>query len=112
MSTVDVGATTSGRANSACAAIGTSSSASTSGQTTGPPAENAYAVEPVGVAHTTPSQPKRDSGRPSTSTAISSIRSRLRPLDDDLVERPALGDCTLAVDEHVGVDGRPAPRPS
>ena len=54
---VDVGAVTSGRLNSACALIGTSSSASTSGQTTGPPAENAYAVEPVGVAQTTPSQP-------------------------------------------------------
>ena len=54
---VDVGAVTSGRLNNACALIGTSSSASTSGHTTGPPAENAYAVEPVGVAHTTPSQP-------------------------------------------------------
>ena len=32
--------------------------------------------EPVGVAHTTPSQPHRDSGRPSTSTTTSSIRSR------------------------------------
>ena len=56
-----------GPANRACALIGTISSASTSGQTTGPPAENAYAVEPVGVAHTTPSQPHRDSGRPSIS---------------------------------------------
>ena len=45
------GETTSGRANSACALIGTTSSASTSGHTTGPPAENAYAVDPVGVAH-------------------------------------------------------------
>jgi hypothetical protein len=35
------GATTSGLANSACAASGTMSSASTSGQITGPPAENA-----------------------------------------------------------------------
>src|SRR4029453_16555546 len=61
-----VGAVTNGRANSACALIGTISNASTSGQTTGPPAENAYAVEPVGVAHTTPSQPHRDSGRPPT----------------------------------------------
>jgi len=52
------------------------SSASTSGQTTGPPAENAYAVEPVGVEHTTPSQPQRDSGRPSTSVITSTIRSR------------------------------------
>ena len=72
----DVGATTIGRANSACALIGTISSASTPGQTTGPPAEKLYAVEPVGVAQTTPSQPQRDSGRPSTSTTTSSIRSR------------------------------------
>ena len=35
------GEITSGRANSACALIGTISSASTSGQTTGPPAEKA-----------------------------------------------------------------------
>ncbi len=73
---VEVGAVTSGRLNSACALIGTSSNASTSGQTTGPPAENAYAVEPVGVAQTTPSQPYRDSGRPSTSTSSSSIWAR------------------------------------
>src|SRR5690349_3346675 len=73
---VDVGEVTSGRLNSACALIGTSSSASTSGHTTGPPAENAYAVDPVGVAHTTPSQPYRDSRRPSTSTSTSSIFSR------------------------------------
>ena len=43
----------------------------------GPPVENAYAVDPVGVAHSRPSQPKRSSGRSSTATAISSIRSRL-----------------------------------
>src|SRR5680860_1357588 len=74
---VDVGATTSGRANSAWAEIGTISRASTSGHTTGPPAENAYAVDPVGVAITTPSQPIVDTGRPSTAYAFSSIRSRL-----------------------------------
>ena len=72
----EVGATTSGRAKSACALIGTSSSASTPGQTTGPPALKLYAVEPVGVAQTTPSQPQRESGRPSISTITSSIRSR------------------------------------
>ncbi len=33
-------------------------------------------MEPVGVAHTTPSQPKRETGRPSTSATTSSIRSR------------------------------------
>ena len=37
----EFGEVTSGRANSACALLGTSSSASTSGQTTGPPAEKA-----------------------------------------------------------------------
>src|SRR5690606_24712877 len=67
------GPTTSGRANNACAETGTSSVASTSGQTTGPPAENAWAVEPVDVAITTPSQPKEESGRPSTSTTTSTI---------------------------------------
>src|ERR1700722_14056378 len=71
----DLGETTIGPANSACAEIGTISRASTSGQTTGPPAENAYAVDPVGVANTTPSQPQRDNGRPSTSMTRSSIRS-------------------------------------
>ena len=70
------GATTIGRANSACALIGTISSASTPGQTIGPPALKLYAVDPVGVAHTTPSQPNLLSGRPSTSTTTSSIRWR------------------------------------
>ena len=51
-------------------------SASTSGQMTGPPAENAYAVDPVGVESSRPSQAQRDSGRRSTSTSSSSIRSR------------------------------------
>ena len=32
-------------------------------------------MDPVGVANTTPSQPHRDSGRPSTSVTTSSIRS-------------------------------------
>ncbi len=71
------GETTSGRANRAWALIGTTSSASTSGHTTGPPAEKAYAVDPVGVAATTPSHPQRESGRASTSTSTSSILSRL-----------------------------------
>jgi hypothetical protein len=38
--------------------------ASSVGQTIGPPAEKAYAVDPVGVDMTTPSQPKLESGRP------------------------------------------------
>ena len=49
---------------------------STSGHTTGPPAENACAVEPVAVAATTPSQPNDDSGWPSTSRSTSSMRER------------------------------------
>src|SRR6185312_3827317 len=71
------GPTTSGRAKRAWALRGTRSIASRLGQTTGPPAENEYAVDPVGVDITTPSQPKDDSGRPSTSMTTSSIRSRL-----------------------------------
>ena len=68
---------TSGRANSACALTAARRSiACTDGHTTGPPAENAYAVDPVGVAQTMPSPPQRDSGRPSTSTTTSSMRSR------------------------------------
>ena len=57
-------------------AEGHHNSASTPGQITGPPAEKAYAVEPVGVETSIPSQAQRDSGRPSTSTSTSSIRSR------------------------------------
>src|SRR5262249_60321102 len=72
----DHGETTIGPANSACALIGTSSSASTSGQTIGPPAENPYAVDPGGVAQTTPPHARRDSGRPSISVTTSIIRSR------------------------------------
>ena len=60
----------------------------------GPPAEKLYAVEPVGVEQTTPSQPHRDSGRPSTSTTTSSIRSRaafstLASLSAQVRARPA-----------------------
>ena len=77
IATAGSGPTTSGRANSACADSGTTAIASTVGQMTGPPAEKLYAVEPVGVDTTTPSQPKVDSGRPSTSMTTSSMRSRL-----------------------------------
>jgi hypothetical protein len=65
-----------------------------------------YAVEPVGVAQTTPSQPQRDSGRPSTSTTTSSIRSPAGLLDAGLVERPRAGD-QLAVAVDRDVDGQP-----
>jgi hypothetical protein len=56
--------------------MGAMTSASTRGHTTGPPAENAYAVDPVGVAITTPSQPKVEMGLASTSTTTSIMRSR------------------------------------
>src|SRR5690606_37454676 len=56
--TGESGATTGGRAKRACAASGTTRIASSPGHTTGPPPENAYAVEPVGVEITRPSQPK------------------------------------------------------
>lgn len=64
------------RANRACAETGTSSIASTVGQTTGPPADQAYPVDPVGVANSTPSHPHSLNGRPSTSATTSIIRSR------------------------------------
>ena len=50
----DCGPTTSARPNRACGLSGTSSIASTAGQTIGPPAEKEYAVDPVGVDMTTP----------------------------------------------------------
>ncbi len=55
--TVDSGPTTSERAKSVCGLSGTTSIASRLGHTMGPPAENAYAVDPVGVDTTMPSQP-------------------------------------------------------
>ena len=122
--------TTSGRANSACALIGTISSASTSGHTTGPPAENAYAVDPVGVAHddavaapprqrpavdldarpraSAPGPPSRRSPR----SAPRCVRDRLpSPVTRD-VERHPLLDRVLPVHDRAdhGLDVRP-PRP-
>ena len=105
IATVEAGETTSGRANSACALSGTTSSAWTEGHTTGPPAENAYAVDPVGVAHTMPSQPQRDSGRRSiSSTTLISAPGGL--LDRDVVERPVPDD-DLAVADHGYVERQP-----
>src|ERR1700744_2252612 len=70
------GLVTIGRANNACALFGTTSNASRSGHKIGPPAENAYAVDPVGVDTNTPSQPKVDTGRPSISMTTPSTPSR------------------------------------
>ena len=57
MVTADAGDTTSALAKRACALDGTTSSAPTPGHSTGPQAENVQAVDPVGVAHSTQSQP-------------------------------------------------------
>ena len=98
------GPTTSGRANSACAETGTMTIASRSGHTTGPPAENACAVDPVEVAITMPSQPNDDSGRPSTSTRDGDHPGSVRLLHGGLVERPVgHGRRTGAV--HGDLDG-------
>ena len=67
---------TRGRAKTAWALLGTTRTASTAGHTIGPPALKAYAVEPVGVEHNTPSQPNAVNRSPSTSIATSRIRSR------------------------------------
>jgi hypothetical protein len=47
--------TTMGRCVSACEQMGASTVQSTEGWTMGPPADSAYAVEPVGVERMTPS---------------------------------------------------------
>ena len=67
---------TNGFVNNACALFGTTKIASNSGHNTGPPAENAYAVEPVGVEIITPSHPNELTGRPSTSKIASNTPDR------------------------------------
>jgi hypothetical protein len=74
--TSDRGLTTNGFVNNACALFGTTKIASNSGHNTGPPAENAYAVEPVGVEIITPSHPNELTGRPSTSKIASNTPER------------------------------------
>src|SRR6478752_5553256 len=86
------GPSTSGRAKSAWAALGTRSMASTCGQTTGPPAEKAYAVDPVGL--------DGDLEHP--------LAGGL--LDADLVEGPAARDevavqLRVDVERHALLDG-------
>ena len=51
----DDAGTTRGREVNVCAAVGVIISESTLGVTIGPPADNEYAVDPVGVATTNPS---------------------------------------------------------
>jgi len=102
------GEATSGRANSACALIGTRSRASTSGQTIGPPAEKLYAVEPVGVAKMTPSQPHFDSG-----PAVDLDEHLDHPLARGLLHRglvqgPGAGQ-DAAVEGDLDVDRHPFP---
>ncbi|CDC14567.1 unknown [Bifidobacterium pseudocatenulatum CAG:263] len=65
-----------GRANRAWAANGTNCNAFTFGHMIGPPAENAYAVEPVGVDTITPSQPKELISTSSTRIDSSTILPR------------------------------------
>ena len=52
---VAASATAIGRCVSACGATGTSANAASRGSRIGPPADSAYAVEPVGVATMMPS---------------------------------------------------------
>lgn len=102
----EFGEVTNGFANSACALIGTISSASTSGHTTGPPAENAYAVDPVGVDSTMPSHPNPVTGRPSISRTTSSSFSAASLLHGRLVQRPVRVD-DVAVLVNDDIDGHP-----
>src|SRR6266700_2722876 len=60
--------TTSGRTASVCGQIAATTMASTLGTTIGPPAESAYAVDPVGVATTMPSDEYCPTSSPSTET--------------------------------------------
>ena len=62
------------------------------------------------MAQTTPSQPQRDSGRPSTSTTTSSIRSRSAFSTRRLVERPVARDDRRRRGVTVDVEGHAAPR--
>ncbi len=70
------------------------SRASTSGQTIGPPPENEYAVDPVGVDTTTPSHPNDDER---TTVDLGDDLEHALPrglLDGGLVERPATSRLT------------------
>src|SRR5436190_15672920 len=58
--------TTSGRTASVCGQMAATTMASTLGTTIGPPADSAYAVEPVGVATTIPSAEYCPTSSPST----------------------------------------------
>src|SRR5207244_11568882 len=58
--------TTSGRTARVCGQMAATTMASTLGTTIGPPADSAYAVEPVGVATTIPSAQYCPTSSPST----------------------------------------------
>src|SRR5712691_4912384 len=60
--------TTSGRTARVCGQMAATTMASTLGTTIGPPADSAYAVEPVGVATTIPSAEYCPTSSPSTDT--------------------------------------------
>ena len=70
----ELSGSTSGRTLSVCGEIGVRMIALMSGATTGPPAESEYAVDPVGVATTTPSPLYAARCSPLTPTSSESIR--------------------------------------
>src|SRR2546427_4535315 len=76
--------TTSGRTARVCGQMAATTMASTLGTTIGPPADSAYAVEPVGVATTIPSaeycptsSPSTDTRRDRKSTRLNSSHSQI-----------------------------------
>src|SRR6266550_5392139 len=79
--------TTSGRTARVCGQMAATTMASTLGTTIGPPADSAYAVEPVGVATTIPSAEYCPTSSPSTDT-----RSRITRATPPL--------CTTRSEEH------------
>ena len=91
------------REKSAWAEIGRTTRASTSGHTTGPPAENAYAVEPVGVAQIKPSQPHLEIGRPSISKNSSTIVACSLSTVTSLSAHPFAISCPSRITEYFKV---------
>ena len=73
---IALGLVTIGRANSAWALLGTTEDGLQVRPHHRAPAENAYAVDPVGLDTSTPSQPKADTGLPSISRTTPSTPGR------------------------------------
>src|SRR6266498_4558475 len=72
----ELGETTIGPRKRAWAEIGTSKSASTSGHTAGPPADSAYAVDPVGVAQTDRKSTRLNSSHVRISYAVFCLKKK------------------------------------